>query len=1130
MTRLFEEVAIKRRFQRAINISSDISDDAALEGFICPRSSQLVLENMAHQTASTGQAAFTWTGPYGSGKSSLAVALAGVLCGTEKRREANAKIVGQRLSKTLWHRLPPMSKGWKVIPIVGQRSDPANSIGQAISRSGFLKSEPDEWTSSEVVEAVQRISKMHPRSSGGLLLFIDEMGKYLEGAARDGHDIFLFQELAEAASRSNGRILFIGVLHQSFEEYASQLSRDLRDEWSKIQGRFVDLVIDSNGEEQLELLAAAISSNATSKGHKDLCKSFAQQIGLSMGQDKGTLAEKLQRTWPLHPIAACLLGPISRRRFGQNQRSIFGFLNSAEPHGFQQFLASANCSQLYSATQLWDYLRANLEPSILASPDGHRWAMAVEALERCESLAPDQTAVDTLKLISLIDLFKERSGLKASHELISLCLHSKEEGRIEKALEFLTGNSLVLYRKFSDAYGIYAGSDFDIEAELQTVLSEQDQFDLDQLSELLELHPILAKRHYHRTGALRWFDVTFAPVDALERNVREFEASAGTAGQIILAVPTKQESTEKCLKACRVASRLAQRANVIIGFTSENLRIYEHAREITALDQIRRANPRLAGDSVARREISSRLQIQRERLSDSNDLAMRNATWFLKNHQPRENLSRQALNQWISECCDQWYSRSPWIKNELLNRRQPSSNAVAAQNQLLRLMVLKNGEPWLGLSGFPAEAGLMHSILIRTKIYTSRQKNWAFSIPKGEEDKYQIEPTFQVATRLLKESEGEAISLDKIYEIWREPPFGIADGLLPILGVSFLLANQRSIAFYRDGTFRPEIIDVDVEILAKDPSVIELRWMSLSRNSKLLLAGLAQIIQELDSGKKMIRLDPLDVARELVSIHDSLPGWVKRTQRLSAKTLQLRRLLNQARDPNQFLFKDLPTVLQQSSGEFENLNIDELIDSVSTCLRELSSAYGGLIERLGSTLLQELDVPNASENSLSDLRGRAKNILDTAPDFLEEAFYKRLAEFEGKDAQIESLASLVAGKPIKSWVDQDVQKAILELASFSRRFMRAESFAHVHGRKDKRRAISVVVGLEDRQRHFLREFEVLESENQRIEQLSTALKSMIGSVNDRNINVVLAALAELTAEYLNSQKRTNQESDPGKAA
>ena len=127
----------------------------------------------------------------------------------------------------------------------------------------------------------------------------------------------------------------------------------------------------------------------------------------------------LEACWPLHPVVACLLGPISRRRFGQNQRSIFGFLNSSEPHGFQDFLKHTDGERLYGPDRLWDYLRANLEASILASPDGHRWALAAEALERCEAIGGDALHVRLLKTIAVIDLFKERSGLVANSEVAS---------------------------------------------------------------------------------------------------------------------------------------------------------------------------------------------------------------------------------------------------------------------------------------------------------------------------------------------------------------------------------------------------------------------------------------------------------------------------------------------------------------------------------------------------------------------------------------------------------------------------------------------------------------------------------------------------------------------------------------
>ena len=108
--------------------------------------------------------------------------------------------------------------------------------------------------------------------------------------------------------------------------------------------------------------------------------------GLNNRAMSDDLPRLLEDCWPLHPVVACLLGPISRRRFGQNQRSVFGFLNSGEPSGFQDFLRRAEDGELYPLKFLWDYLRLNLEPSIMASPDGHRWALAVDALERCDAL------------------------------------------------------------------------------------------------------------------------------------------------------------------------------------------------------------------------------------------------------------------------------------------------------------------------------------------------------------------------------------------------------------------------------------------------------------------------------------------------------------------------------------------------------------------------------------------------------------------------------------------------------------------------------------------------------------------------------------------------------------------------
>src|SRR5439155_27362825 len=182
------------------------------------------------------------------------------------------------------------------------------------------------------------------------------------------------------------------------------------------------------------------------------------------------------------PFVAYLLGPISRRRFGQNQRSLFGFLNSAEPFGFQDFLRDAKDGDLFAPDRLWEYLRVNLEPAILASPDGHRWSMAVEAIERCEVIGASSIQVQILKTIALLDLFRERSGLTATPELLTTCVAGTvSTGKVSEALKQLQVWSFILFRKHLGAYAIYAGSDFDIEHALTEALGSIREVDFKQL-------------------------------------------------------------------------------------------------------------------------------------------------------------------------------------------------------------------------------------------------------------------------------------------------------------------------------------------------------------------------------------------------------------------------------------------------------------------------------------------------------------------------------------------------------------------------------------------------------------------------------------------------------------------------
>lgn len=1115
---LSEHVRIARRFQRSIRIDSDVGKQSSLEGFVCPQSSADVLMTLARHVSETGQGAFTWTGPYGSGKSSLVVALSALLNGNQALQNEAARVFGKSLTKAMLEALPTGTKGWRAVPIVGRRDTPVNIIGEAICDAGIVDCAPSTgWNERNLIATLMEAAAERPQVHGGLIIFIDEMGKLLEAAAQDGSDIYILQELAEAASRSNGRLIVVGILHQAFEEYAHRLSHQMRDEWAKVQGRFVDLVVDTAGEEQLDLIARAIESDHRPQEPNKLAIRVAKHARRDRGTtDVSRFAAMLESCWPLHPVVACLLGPISRRRFGQNQRSIFGFLNSSEPNGFQDFLGVADGKELFGPERLWDYLRTNLEPSILASPDGHRWALAAEALERCEAIGGGALHIKLLKAIGVIDLFKERSGLVASFDLLCACFPDIPPKEIKDALAKLDEWSFTIFKKFLDAYAIFAGSDFDIEKAVRAALDEIDTVDFKQLKELAGLQPILAKRHYHETGSMRWFEVGMVPVSGAVDEAAHFKPENSAIGQFLLAIPTDNESEDDAHELCREAARHSGSWDIVVGISKRSWRIIPLVRELFALENVSNNHPELAGDSVARREVYARLAALQSIVEMELYKAFDTALWFRKNYPPKR-LRQADLNSIASDLADRRYHQSPRLHNELLNRTKPSSNAIAAQNNLLRSMVLNEGASRLGIEGFPAEGGLFASILESTSLYRKEEKAWRFCTPdRGDADTFRLYPIWEAAFEYVRQHANRTIAISELFDLWRQPPFGVKDGLMPILSVAFIFSHRTGLAIYRDGIFRARFDDVDVEYLAKDPSSVQLRWMDLSELSRSLLSGMAEIVRDLDRNNTLVHLEPIDVARGLVAIYDQLPDWTKRTMRLSTNAVRVRDLFKRAKDPNKFLFDDIPAALSEDLAQArgDSGDLSRVVANVREGLEELVDAYPSMLHRLRDIMLSELQVPNVAPQSLAELRERAENIRELSGDFRLEAFVGRLSQFDGHDGNFEGIASLAANKPPRDWVDPDLDQSTIEIADLAQRFLRAETYARVKGRQGMRQAMAVVIGMNGRPAPLVEEFAIAESDRAEVIDLIERVTLTLKESDTKRRVIILAALAELSTRYM----------------
>ena len=1085
-----DTLAITPRFRRSVRIDSDFASVTAIDGFHCPASFQAAVTFMASHVADTEQGAFTWTGPYGGGKSSLALALACLFGAPKSVRDQAMTLFGDPVINALKVALPYFPSRWDVLPLVTER----RSIGvQLVELLGL----PTSANSADILKSLEERTQ-----DRGLLLIMDELGRGLEAAADGEGDLHLLQDIAELAARSQGKLIFLGILHQAFEEYAERLGRKAQDSWAKIQGRFVDISISVSLEETVELIGEALGHQRAVRKALPLAEACVVQLRPARTKSEAKrMAGKLARTAPLHPLTACLVGPLSRRRFGQNQRSVFSFLSSAEPYGLQDALTKEAIDGFYPPHLLWNYLQANFEAAIFSSPDGRRWTLAHDVLERCAARGASDTELLVLKTIAIFELLRDRSGLATQPSTIALALDWIDPSEIEKALKRLAKQSEIVFRKHAGIYVLYAGSDFDVEARLEEALSGTIDVDLNLVRALADLQPMLAKRHHEKTGAMRWFEMSIEPISELDV-LASPKHSQDIIGRIVFALPMDGEVPDEIPSACENAIKTNSTYPLLIGYHADANKLLNLSKELTGLNSLVSRFSELRGDPVARREIDARIAEVRQKLEVSLHGLICECHWYGADQKPLR-LTKRSLNERLSAIADAMFCDAPLVRNELLNCSEPSSNAVSARTKLMKRMAMRGSDRDLGFEGknYPAERGLYISLLQESGIH----HYGIFTAPIEGDIFY---PLWRVADELLAASDHGIVTAKVIIDAWKKEPIGLKAGLAPVLIVAYIFSRRDRVAVYGEGVFQSSFNELCVEFLARDTKDIGLRRVEMEGFIGNTLEVLGNLLKLKGAAK------PLVVARSIIGEFDALVPWTSRTQSLSPQTLQVREILKRASDPNKLLFDDLPGLTQPlPDGSFDPETTAVLLRDA---LAEMRAAYPKVLDDLKKLMLRELDVRTQSQDAFKDLRDRADNIRQIGGDLRLEAFVGRLTQFHGTREDIEGIAGVAINKLPRDWNDGDRERAAVGLVELSNMFLKTETMARVKGRKDRRHALAVVLSKEDMPHSLFREFEISDVDQKDVEHLAATLDRVLSKANYQSREIILAALIEVTSKYLNA--------------
>lgn len=1037
------------RFQRAINLHNDWHDSGNASGYILTPNVANSLERLSQGVLSkNGQRAFALTGPYGTGKSAFAVFLCQLLNKDSEQAAQTAKMLPSYLKSQLndVRKSAEKKEGFLPIPVTARRRPVAQLLLEGmlatLSELKQLKSvrklclsmevalKDNAWRdTASILEFLSALTKEAEKQDfAGILLLVDEAGKTLEYALQDrgGGDVYIFQELAEYANRqSKTPLLFLITLHQMFDDYVELSDRTLRNEWNKVQERFQPIQFSESAATTMQMVSSALKPSAplplTVSDAIDESLSQIQKgaMPLPLGVEISDFKEMARNAWPLHP-SVLLAMPHLFRRLAQNERSIFSYLTSYEPFGLQDYLDQPMCEgdNFIRLHHIYAYLLSNFEAGLARLPYAKRLLEANDIINSRQHLTAFQ--LELVQSIALLNVLSEICPLRATPQ--ALACATSNLATVEQELEILRQQSVLTYRRLDGSYRVWEGSDVDIEARInegRRKLQMEKTSPLEALCHHLPKRTLVARRHSLETGVHRYFNLIYA--ENLGANVLEgAESPEDAAGTILVLLP---QTSSKAIEA-KAKEKTKGRQRLIVALPRQIDALRGVVEEVACLRWVEENTEELRDDRIARRELSLRLVMGEQHIAqllqtllDPRPAPVGNSclwVWNGTNQRPQRPVDVARL---LSLACDNIYSKSPRVRNELVVRRKISGAASSARRCLLERMLDWCSEECLAIEGYPPERSVYESVLLATGVhyYDSDSGKWGFRAPPKSNDR-NLRFCWDLMEQVVFSDQIQRVELVDLFRKLAEVPYGLPDGVHPILFTAFYLLYQDELFLYRENTFVPDIQAAHLELLQRRPDLFSISGARLNGTRKTVVDRLAKGLKQ--------PAKTASVVRALYRVLNNLPPVTLKTTRIKdTAVLEMRDCLLQAASPEELLFVELPRCFGLApfmQGENREKDMDRFFEHLNHSLSTLRNHAGKLLQENRNLLLGKCGIPR-NMKGWHELERRAAWLAPRIKHEVLTPFLNCVNNGTADGGNAQPALSLVANRPFEQWTDMDIQ-------------------------------------------------------------------------------------------------------------
>jgi hypothetical protein len=1068
------------KFTPAINI---IRDENKNLSYISTPNSELVFQQLEADYV-RGIHSFNIIGSYGTGKSSFLWAL-------EKQ------LNGEHLFFKSSHLSVDNGRKYKFLKIIGDYQTPFKSFAAAVQAAE---------DSDKILDELQHYYVKCERQNLGLVVLIDEFGKFLEYAARNNpeRELYFIQQVAEFANDTDKDMLFITTLHQNFDAYTGDLNRSQRLEWEKVKGRFKEIAFNEPVEQLLVLAAAYFDREITAKIDEtpnELLNII--QESRTFPFNRSLLGELASRLYPLDILAAAIL-TLALQKYGQNERSLFTFLEAPDEVGIKNFDRTE--APFYHIGCVYDYLVYNFYSflSTRFNPDYLQWTAIRSALERAEPFFkenyPDAAAL--IKTIGLLNIFASR-GARIDETFLAvyarICLGVKDPRRL---IHVLKTNKIIRFQEYKQCFVLFEGTDIDIEWEIKRAETAVDlPVDITpKLQEYFHFPYLMAKAAYFKVGTPRFFAfrLSTAPIH---------DAPEGEVDGIINLIFNDQLTVD----AVAAASTGCGEA-VLFGLHRRTLDI---RRVLLEIEKVKHVLALHMDDPVVRRELKalhSHLINELNRQITDDLYRAEDFTWILKGEiQTIEN--RRDFNALLSIICENVYPYTPRFPNELINRHKLSSSIYLAKKLFFQQLINRWHQRDSGFpeDKFPPEKTIYLSLLKETGMH--RELECAMTLTAPTEPTFQ--PLWNAGEEFFASARKSKKCLTQLATTLRRRPFKLKEGFLEFWIPLYLFIKRDDYALYYNDIYVPDLNVEILQSLTKRPEKYTVKAFDID-GIKIDLFNKYRLMVQKEQQNQLTQSGFIDTIKPFLIFYSRLPAYSRNTRRLSPTAAAIREALAAARDPEKTFFEDLPLALGYTMTALNesDQHLEKFVEKLHKGIRELRNCFDELLDRLEATLLRELGLQQLKfEAYKMAIAQRYKSLREHLLLPHQQSFYARLhAHTDERKVWLKSVIHSVLGRPAEQINDQDeftihdkLRDMVYELDSLCE-FEKS----HIDPRKEEIVKVEMVSSAEGLHRKTLR------FPKERIEEAGKIKESVKSKLTgDKKTNII--ALLSLLKDEMNDE-------------